>query len=77
MRAGRKTAIAGLHHNRANVVLTGLPRSGTTLACRLLNLLPDTVALHEPIAPGRFAGLADEQALLDAVVLPPDATNDP
>ena len=47
MRAGRKTAIAGLHHNRANIVLTGLPRSGTTLACRLLNLLPDTVALHE------------------------------
>ena len=67
MRAGRKTAIASVRHNRANIVLTGLPRSGTTLACRLLNLLPDTVALHEPIAPGRFAGLADEQAVLDAV----------
>jgi hypothetical protein len=53
--------------NRANIVLTGLPRSGTTLACRLLNTLPDTVALHEPIAPGRFADAEDESAVLDGV----------
>ena len=53
--------------NQANVVLTGLPRSGTTLACRLLNTLPDTVALHEPIAPGRFVGAEDEQAVLEGV----------
>lgn len=32
-----------------NVVLTGLPRSGTTLAVSLLNRLDDVVALHEPI----------------------------
>ena len=32
-----------------NVLLTGLPRSGTTLICHLLNKLPDTVALHEPL----------------------------
>jgi hypothetical protein len=32
-----------------DVVLTGLPRSGTTLTCHLLNKLPDTVALHEPM----------------------------
>lgn len=32
-----------------NIVLTGLPRSGTTLTCHLLNKLPNTVALHEPI----------------------------
>lgn len=32
-----------------NVVLTGLPRSGTTLTCHLLNRLEDTVALHEPM----------------------------
>ena len=51
----------------ANVVLTGLPRSGTTLACRLLNTLPDTVALHEPIAPGRFADAEDEQAVLEGM----------
>jgi hypothetical protein len=53
--------------NRANAVLTGLPRSGTTLACRLLNTLPDTVALHEPIAPGKFAGAEDEGAILEGV----------
>src|ERR1700679_3353065 len=29
-------------------LLTGLPRSGTTLVCALLNRLPDTVALSEP-----------------------------
>lgn len=40
-----------------NVVLTGLPRSGTTLACYLFNKLPDTVALTEPISPGKFADL--------------------
>lgn len=34
-----------------NVLLTGLPRSGTTLVCHLLNKLPDTVALHEPLNP--------------------------
>jgi hypothetical protein len=50
-----------------NVVLTGLPRSGTTLACRLLNTLPDTVALHEPIAPGRFADAEDEGAVLEGL----------
>jgi len=32
-----------------NVLLTGLHRSGTTLVCHLLNQLPDTVALHEPM----------------------------
>jgi hypothetical protein len=35
-------------------VLTGVPRSGTTLTCHLLNQLPNTLALHGPIntAPG-------------------------
>ena len=32
----------------ATLLLTGLPRSGTTLVCSLLNRLPDTVALAEP-----------------------------
>jgi hypothetical protein len=43
--------------DRRDIVLTGLPRSGTTLACHLLNKLPDTVALTEPISPGRFVDL--------------------
>lgn len=33
------------------VILTGLPRSGTTLTCHLLNKLSDCVALHEPLVP--------------------------
>lgn len=33
------------------IILTGLPRSGTTLTCHLLNKLPNSVALHEPLVP--------------------------
>lgn len=32
------------------LILTGLPRSGTTLCCHLLNQVPNTVALFEPMA---------------------------
>ena len=32
-----------------NIILTGPPRSGTTLACSLLNQVPNTAALHEPM----------------------------
>ncbi len=32
-----------------NILITGLPRSGTTLTCELLGSLPDTVALDEPL----------------------------
>jgi hypothetical protein len=37
-----------------NVLVTGTPRSGTTLTCHLLNKLPDTVALHEPMKVKQF-----------------------
>lgn len=33
-----------------NIIITGIPRSGTTLTCHLLNKLPNVVALHEPIS---------------------------
>jgi hypothetical protein len=49
---------------KRNVVLTGLPRSGTSLTCSLLNKAPNTVALNAPITPGRFAHLLPD---LDAV----------
>src|SRR5918997_1590854 len=49
-----------------NIVLTGLPRSGTTLTCHLLNKLPNTVALHEPITYGRFDP-EDEEAIVGGV----------
>ena len=47
--------------DRRDLVLTGLPRSGTTLACHLLNKLPNTVALTEPISPGKFVDLLPDR----------------
>lgn len=44
-----------------NIILTGPPRSGTTLSCFLLNQLPNTIALHEPMNLGMFQ--SQEQGL--------------
>jgi hypothetical protein len=52
---------------RRDVVLTGLPRSGTTLACLLLNKLPDTVALSEPFNPRMFAEVSSEEEACDVI----------
>lgn len=38
------------------IILTGIPRSGTTLTCHLLNKLPDCVALHEPLTANVLVG---------------------
>lgn len=35
-------------------LISGIPRSGTTLCCKLLNQRADVVALHEPINPSLF-----------------------
>lgn len=37
-----------------NQLLTGIPRSGTTLCCKLLNQVLNTVALHEPLDPQKL-----------------------
>jgi hypothetical protein len=51
-----------------NIVITGPGRSGTTLTCHLLNKLPNTVALSEPIAPGRYADrMPDYEAVADGI----------
>lgn len=50
-----------------DILVTGTPRSGTTLTCHLLNKVPDTVALHEPMKPKRFVELADKAAICDAI----------
>ncbi len=49
-----------------DIILTGLPRSGTTLACLLLSKLPDFLALNEPMRtatyrtyPKALAGVPD------------------
>ena len=47
-----------------DLALTGIPRSGTTLACTLINRLPQAVALAEPLDPASWPGDADAQLLL-------------
>ena len=48
-----------------DIVLTGVARSGTTLACRLLNTLPHVVALHEPMPLGLWSESGDGDAAVD------------
>lgn len=43
-----------------NITLTGIPRSGTTLTCHLLNKVVNTVALHEPMDVFKFSQLEPE-----------------
>jgi hypothetical protein len=50
-----------------NVLITGTPRSGTTLLCSLLNKLPDTVALHEPMNVWEFPKCPDANAVLEVI----------
>ena len=58
-----------MHRQRRenDIVLAGLPRSGSTLTCHLINKLPDAVALHEPMDVGRFQTLPDRAAMLDSI----------
>lgn len=49
------------------MILTGIPRSGTTLATALLDRLPGVVALSEPIDPVSLRGMRRE-AIADAIV---------
>jgi len=50
----RETVEGARSTNERNIVITGPGRSGTTLTCHLLNKLPNTVALAEPLSPNRF-----------------------
>jgi hypothetical protein len=50
-----------------NIVLTGIPRAGTTLTCHLLNKLSDTVALHEPIEFRKILKFKNHQEISDYV----------
>ena len=52
---------------KRNVLITGIPRSGTTLVCSLLNKLPDVVALHEPMDVWDFANCRDSAAMAGAI----------
>lgn len=48
-------------------LLTGIPRSGTTLACKILNELENTIALHEPLNPSSFYSKTSEDAASEAI----------
>ena len=50
-----------------NVLITGTPRSGTTLFCSLLNKVPDVVALHEPMNVWEFPKCKDAAATADVI----------
>ncbi|MEI6506432.1 MAG: hypothetical protein WCO90_11215 [Planctomycetota bacterium] len=50
-----------------DIILTGIARSGTTLACSLLNKLPQCVALHEPMEPAELVGLGFPDAYLSRI----------
>src|SRR5437016_4669259 len=50
-----------------NVLITGTPRSGTTLICSLLNKLPDIVALHEPMNVWEFANCRSGDEIAEMV----------
>lgn len=50
-----------------NVILTGIARSGTTLACTLLNRLPRCVALHEPMSPATLRAAGSRSGAVDRV----------
>ena len=53
--------------NKNNVILTGLPRGGTTLTCHLLNKVNETVALDEPMKVSAFHELGGNEAICDVV----------
>ena len=50
-----------------DVILTGLPRSGSTLTCHLLNRCADTIALHEPIPLPALAQEHSGEALVSCI----------
>ena len=49
--------------NKRTLLMTGVPRSGTTLCCHLMNLIPNTIALHEPISNERCYHRSDTEAV--------------
>ena len=48
-----------VRHDARDWLLTGIPRAGTSLCCRLAGELPNTVALAEPLMGNTFADIKD------------------
>lgn len=53
--------------NGTDIILTGIPRSGTTLTCHLLNRVPQTVALAEPMDLSQFRAKRSRADIMEAV----------
>lgn len=51
-----------------DVLLTGIPRSGTTLVCSILDEQSSVTALHEPIDPASFDGVRGARRAMNVVV---------
>lgn len=45
-----------------DIILTGVPRSGTTLACLLLSQIPEVLALNEPMRTAKFRSRSEALA---------------
>ncbi|MXY05643.1 MAG: sulfotransferase domain-containing protein [Gammaproteobacteria bacterium] len=50
-----------------NLIIAGIPRSGSTLTCSLVNRLPDVVALNETMNVGNLLALPDADSRVQAV----------
>ena len=50
-----------------NLIITGIPRSGSTLACSLLSRLPDVVALNETMNIGEVLALPAADSQVQAI----------
>ena len=50
-----------------DIILTGIPRSGTTLTCHLLNKMPNAVALHEPLLWEDVRDPTDHRTICDGI----------
>ncbi|GGW92514.1 hypothetical protein [Alteromonas halophila] len=53
---------------RKITLLTGIPRSGTTLCCYLINKSTKALALHEPINPQKLTATSCQQAIDEVAV---------
>lgn len=47
------------HHSGNNIILAGIPRSGTSFVCSLLNKVNDVLALVEPLDMAAFSACRD------------------
>jgi len=51
----------------STLLLTGLPRAGTTLSCHILNQHDNVLALHEPLTPSDFKPELGKRAAIDLI----------